>query len=92
MQQKHLQKISQHICIKAYVKRYSQYHQWGVKIKCLYTEEQLNTLSNKLAAIMKYKNKVAPNTLILKIIQILVMLGRENNYIKHDPNCVKNVN
>ena len=41
---------------------------------------------------MKYKNKVAPNTLILKIIQILVMLGRENNYIKHDPNCVKNVN
>ena len=49
-------------------------------------------MSNKLAAIMRYKNEVAPNTLILKIIQILVTLGRENNYIKHDPNCVENVN
>ena len=63
-----------------------------MKIKCLYAEEYLNTLSNKLAAIMRYKNEVAPNTLILKIIQILVTLGRENNYTKHDPNCVENVN
>lgn len=41
---------------------------------------------------MKYKNEVAPNTLILKIIQMLVTLARANNYIKHDPKCVKNVN
>ena len=64
----------------------------GVEIKCLYPEEQLNTLSNKLAEIMRYKNELAPNTLILKIIQMLVTLGKENNYIKHDPNCVENVN
>lgn len=37
---------------------------------------------------MRYKYEVAPNTLTLKIIQISVILGRKNNYMKHDPNCI----